>query len=498
MNLLEGFDKTEGVVGYCLEKTALVTYFKDRPAISSPLQFFSLAQHSGLHSAVIPLKGGLAFKYAYIFNNLGVWKKFTQNNRDSTKTYNDPIQNLLVGRGARLYKGLLLKDLTTHAWDIETTGLDRFAPDAKVLLISNTVEKGGVRTNKLFSIDEYEHEGKMLDAWCAWIQEIDPDIQVTYNGYAFDIPYVVARANQFGTRLRMGRDNRLLEIDSYGRKFRLDAGRFLEFNMPNVPGRECIDMMLVAFKWDIGKMFSSYGLKNVAKQLGVERQKATYYDASKIRTNWKIPGEMQKIKDYAIDDADETLGVFNRLIGAYFAATQLYPMTLQQITTTASGGQIDALMVSSYLGQGHSIPLPSKKVKYQGAISDGYPGIYKNVLKIDINSMYPSVIIEYNVHDPQKDPLELVPLFTRTFREERLKYKKLYKDTGEERYNQLDMIHKVSLNSMYGFFGTEGLCFNAPQCAAFITKKGREILNQSIVWATGSEYKPSKEEKPSA
>jgi DNA polymerase elongation subunit (family B) len=205
-NVLDGFDKTEGVVGIIIENNKEILYFADGSKTEKPMQLFTLAAFPGLYSKQGKLKGGLYYQYAYVFDKVSVFNSFVKNNRDVIKTYRDLIQNTMVSRGMRMYKGLELTRLNILSWDIETTGLDPRAPDAKVIMITNTFENSkGEIIRKLFSFDEYEHEGEMIRAWCRWVQEINPDIILGHNIYSFDIPYMIERAANFGTKLFLGR-----------------------------------------------------------------------------------------------------------------------------------------------------------------------------------------------------------------------------------------------------------------------------------------------------
>ena len=68
---------------------------------------------------------------------------------------------------------------------------------------------------------------------------------------------------------------------------------------------------------------------------------------------------------------------------------------------------------------------------------------------------------------------------------DRLKNKKLAKDTKDRYYKDLEQTSKVFINSAYGFMGTQGLNYNYPIGAADVTKKGRDIIIKATEWATG-------------
>ena len=151
----------------------------------------------------------------------------------------------------------------------------------------------------------------------------------------------------------------------------------------------------------------------------------------------------------------------------------------------ASGSQLDSLMIRSYLQDGMSLPKTSKKEEFEGAISMGVPGIYKNVRKVDVASLYPSIMLQYEIYDKKKDPNRHMLQMLEYFRNQRLTNKKLAKETGDRYYDDLQNAQKIMINSMYGFMGAGYLLFNYPQGAADVTRYGREILLKGVEWATG-------------
>jgi DNA polymerase elongation subunit (family B) len=124
-------------------------------------------------------------------------------------------------------------------------------------------------------------------------------------------------------------------------------------------------------------------------------------------------------------------------------------------------------------------------VPFEGAISMGIPGVYDYVLKADIASLYPSVMLQHNIHDSKKDPKNHMIQLLTYFRDERLTNKKLAKETGEKYFDDLQNAQKIMINSMYGFLGSNFLLYNYPAGGAEVTRRGREILLKGVEWATG-------------
>jgi DNA polymerase elongation subunit (family B) len=389
----------------------------------------------------------------------------------------------MVYYGFTYFKGMRLDDVSVLSFDLETTTLDPNDKDAKVLLISNTYKLGDKVVRQLFAYDDYPSEKEMIEDWSRFVKEMNPSVILGHNIFSFDLQYLKGITERCGINLDLGREGGDSYFDDRESKFRVDGTRFLHYNKYHCYGREVIDTMFLAYKYDIGRKYESYGLKKIIAQEGLEKKDRVFYDASQIRFNYTNKEEWVKIKEYCKDDSDDSLTLYFMMMPAYFYATQSIPKTFQSVILSASGSQVNSMMVRSYLQDKHSIPKASDVQEYEGAISFGNPGIYKNVFKIDVASLYPSIMIEYNVFNKFKDPKENFLTIVKYFTEERLKNKKLAADTKDSYYKDMEQAQKIFINSAYGFLGAAGLNFNSPYHAAFVTKKGREILTKAIEWA---------------
>lgn len=435
----------------------------------------------------VRLKGDLFYKYGRQFDNRDDFYKIKRLLRDKqTFCIHDPKEAFLVKDGYTYYKGLNPKDVSILSFDIETTGLEH-NENSDVLIISNTFRKNGKQERKLFTYDQFSNTGQMIDEWCKWVREINPSIMIAHNGYAYDLPYLNFVAEENGTTLKLGRDDSDIIFEDYESKFRKDATQFYHYHKAKIYGREIIDTLFLALKYDVGRKYETYGLKNIIKQENLEIKDRVFYDASKIRTNYKNPIEWEKIKAYAEFDADDALALYDLMIPPFFYMAQSVPKSFQSLLCTANGSQINSIMIRSYLQNAHSLPKASETLKFEGAVSFGNPGIYRNVFKIDVASLYPSVILEYKIYDKEKDPnghfLQMVDYLTT----ERLKNKELAKTS--KYHDDLQNAQKISINSAYGFLGAPGLLFNSTENAALITKYGRDLLKQSITWAENKGFK---------
>ncbi len=437
----------------------------------------------------VKLHGDLHYKYGVQFSTRETFLDYRRKLRNSDiYSIYDAKEAIMVKNGYTYFKGLKVADVSINSFDIETTGLDPYAPDAKVLLITNTYRKQGKIIRKLFAYNDYKSEKEMIEHWCLWVRNMNPSILCGHNIVIYDFVYLAGRARAVGAKLNLGRNGDELRFNDYESQFRKDGSQSYTYRKVAVYGREVVDTFFLAIKYDIGRKYDNYKLKSIIKHEGLEVPGRVFYDAEKIRFNYTDLDEWEKIKAYAIHDGDDALALFDLMSAPFFYMTQSIPKSFQGIMESASGSQLNAVMVRSYLQNAHSIPRTSSDVEFEGAISFGVPGIYHNVLKVDVASLYPSIMLNYKIYDSVKDPqcnlLNMLDYFTKR----RLEYKKIAKETKDKYYDDLQNSYKILINSAYGFMGASGLNFNYPFGASEVTRHGREILTKAIDWAKGRNF----------
>lgn len=492
-SLIFGKDLTERIVGLEVKasKIKLWKEAKDGALTEEERQnnYWILASQNH-QNKFTKLKGDLHYKFIKTYDSYPKFRdalQFARSQQLDVYTVWDKNEAAMIYNGITLFKNTKINEVSCLSFDIETMGLV-YNKDSKVLLISNTYRKNGSIVRKLFVYDDYETPADMFDAWSDWVQEMNPAIILGHNIYGYDFPYLKHCAEMAGTTLRLGRDNADITFDKKESQFRKDGSQSYSYFKARVYGRQVIDTMFLAIKYDVARKYVSYGLKQIIKQEELEVKDRQFYDAGTIRDNYKDPVEWKKIKTYAEHDADDALALFDLMAPSYFYLTQSIPKSFESVNNSATGSQINAFLVRSYLQDGYSIPKKSDQIKYEGAISFGVPGNYVNILKVDVNSLYPSIMRQYKVYDKIKDPkghfLKMVEYFT----DERLNNKKRATETKDRYYKDLEQSQKIVANSCYGLLGAAGLNFNSAHNAAFVTEKGREILIKSIEWATGEDY----------
>jgi DNA polymerase elongation subunit (family B) len=399
----------------------------------------------------------------------------------------NPAEGMMLKSGHTYYKGMKFKDLNVLSFDLETTGAT-IDDNSYILLISNTFrDSSGNVDRRLFAFDDYDTPADFIQDWCKWVRAKNPDVLLGHNLFGFDLPYLKQFCkNQKIDSLHLGRDASKLYHSRNPSQFRKDGSQSYDYINVHCYGREIIDTMFLAMKFDIGRKYESYGLKQIIKQESLEKADRQHYDASKIRTMFTNPVEWAKIKKYAEHDADDALALFDLMAPTFFYYTQVVPMSFQNVINKATGSQVNNLMLRSYLQDGLAIPMACETEYFQGAEVIGNSGIYNNVYKVDVASLYPSIMLKDEIYPKEKDYNANFLKILKKLTVERLNNKQLAKETGDRTYKDMEQSQKIVINSAYGFMGAPGLNFNYPKGAALVTEEGRRILNQAIAWATGA------------
>jgi DNA polymerase alpha subunit A len=376
--------------------------------------------------------------------------------------------------------------------------------------------------SKSMPIEVQPSERVLLNCLFARIHRADPDIVVAHNIMAFDLEVLLNR----------GAKNKCANWDRIGRLRRRNQAPKLKGGGAQgaalakyAAGRLLCDTYLSAR--DLVRQ-TTYTLTSLCQiQLGVSRDAVESEDVPKHFSDTK------NLLGLAHHTAKDT-----RLVLALMTHLQIVPLT-KQLTNLAGnlwartlrGGKAERnefLLLHEFYRARHSgtdakFLLPDKKgysnkpgepkgrrtrkkAAYAGGlVLEPKKGFYDNmILLLDFNSLYPSIIREYNIcfttvpeqqqteegeEDvlpdlPSDSPKGILPRVIKTLIDSRSAVKGELKKAkeGTARYQQLDirqMALKLTANSMYGCLGFTFSRFYAKPLAMLITAQGRSLLQRS-------------------
>jgi DNA polymerase, archaea type len=394
----------------------------------------------------------------------------------------DPVHQYLLASGRTSFGGMRFGDVRRLTLDIEviTSEGHEFPSAARagdaiiaIALADSTGFRHVLRGDRM-------DEAALLEECGRVIQERDPDVIEGHNIFRFDLEYIDARARRLGVPLAWGREGALLR----SRISRLQvAERSIGFRRYEAPGRHIVDTWMLAQLHDVGaRDLPGFGLKDIARHLGVAAPDRTYVDPTDIPRLFRE--EPDRLMAYAADDAVETLDVSAILSPPYFAQAQLLPFDYQAAMLRGSATKIDALLMREYVRRGHAVPAPRRSQAVGGGLAAiWHQGVAGPVLHVDVTSLYPSLMLAKGMA-PSSDTLGVFLDLLGHLRELRVNAKRLAQAAASEderrHQNALSASFKILINSFYGYLAFGGGHWNDFGAADRVTSEGRALVTAII------------------
>ncbi|MEN3000835.1 MAG: DNA polymerase domain-containing protein [Armatimonadota bacterium] len=382
--------------------------------------------------------------------------------------YSSLARQYLMLTGKTLFKGMAFDELHRVQLDIETSTLTPDQPDARILMIALSDNRG---YEELLEGDEAE----ILQQFVERIRTLDPDVIEGHNLFGFDIPFLVARAEHHRVPLTLGRDGSALRVGS-PRACVIGANNRI-FKPAFVHGRHLLDTYLAVQRFDIGRgELESYGLKESAQSLGLALEERIYLERAEIPHLWQT--DPDTVRHYCLQDVRETRRLAELVLPTEFYQCQMLPDTLQNLATIGTGEKVNLLFLRAYLQAGHVIPLPQEPRDYPGGYTEvRIVGLVNRVVKADVESLYPSVMLQFGIK-PEADRLNVFLPMLAKLRELRLEAKaraRITQGTESAYWDGLQGSFKILINSFYGYLAAP-FNFNDYNAAEAVTLKGQEIV----------------------
>jgi DNA polymerase elongation subunit (family B) len=362
-------------------------------------------------------------------------------------------------------------------------------------------------------------ERELLAQFLAWWESDYPDVITGWNTEFFDIPYICNRIKSVMGEEAMKRlspwgiVNSRMVNSGYGRKDQVY----------DIVGVVEVDYLQLYRKFTYSAQ-ESYRLDHIAfVELG-ERKDENPYETFR---DWYTK-DYQSFLDYNIQDVELVDRLDDKMKLIDLILTMTYEAKVNISDSFTSVKYWDVLIYNHLLKRKIVIPQKtshkSKGEKYVGAyVKEPQVGQHKWVMSFDLNSLYPHLIMQYNISPETLLPEKRLPVdvdhlldnkplpklegatFTpngavfhkrhqgflpemmqsmyndRTiYKKKMLQAKQQYEDTKDakylkdvSRYNNIQMARKISLNSAYGAIGNEWFRYYDLRIAEGITTSGQ-------------------------
>ncbi len=409
---------------------------------------------------------------------------------DALYLVNTPAQQYLMQTGRTCFKGMAFDDLHRLQLDIEAYSEAGFPdpgrPECRVIVVALSDNRGWQRLLHLAPDVVVAHgqgfatEADLLRHLVLLVRERDPDVIEGHNIYAFDFPFLMERCRRHDVSFALGRDGAVPRTFPSSMRF---AERTIDFPALDITGRHVIDTYFQVMSYDVFKRnLPGYGLKAAARYFGFAPENRTYVEGDRIAALWRE--DPARLLAYAGDDVVETERLARHLSGSTFYLTQLLPMPYAQVARTGPAAKIEALFVREYLRRRHSLPRSSRGSQALGGYTDVFvTGVAGPVVYADVESLYPSIMLHYDVR-PATDALGLFSTLLRRLTDLRFDAKRQMHaaSTAEER-SALDArqtSYKNLINAFYGNLGFSMALFNDFAEADRVAATGQQILRTLI------------------
>jgi DNA polymerase elongation subunit (family B) len=367
----------------------------------------------------------------------------------------------------------------TIVLDLETTDLD--PAKGRILAAGLALYLNGKEVETLI-IANKGNEADLLAQTFDYLREtcnkLGNVILTGYNIADFDLPYLIERAHKLkvGCPFRYLKDSETGEIKRW--KVAATEGTLKSdpLDYPAVVTDlpiKVIDTLHLVCRWDYtAKALRNYDLKSVAAYFNVNQPDRPILSPDQILNSFQH--DRKTFEAYLMADLRETYALFETHIKPYAGVAALTKLPLDQVATRSTAWVWQQILERHY----KEIPQPDEKRKYEGGLVVSRKGLWFPCLKVDIASLYPTIMLAYRIHS-RKDTDQIALHWLKTLTRQRLELKAKAK-AGDANAQILQEAMKILLNSLYGFYGTGGYPFNDMGAAAKVTEVGRKILTCMI------------------
>ena len=343
--------------------------------------------------------------------------------------------------------------------DIETTGLDPMV--CRVTFIGLKDECG------VYKIFTNRDEEALLNEFMRWFYNNTPEALILHNGFNFDLPFLIKRFSkyQINHSFRMAEKTSTITASSFN-------GKPIEYTPVYWNSISIIDTFQQIAIWDkSAAKLEGYGLKNSVIALKLREDRRLELSNAEIQECWKN-GDLGQIETYLRYDLDDTELLANFLLPIVWYQMAYVPnLSFQQLATASPA--LKAQKVHQELIGG--FPEADEPMDFLGGgVELLLPGLHHDVAKIDVASLYPSLMLRYGLCS-KKDPQHKFLGWIKYLVDERLRLKELAKN-GDKVANHQQNAMKILVNGSYGFMGTSFYTYNDFEAAALVTAYGRKIL----------------------
>lgn len=372
-----------------------------------------------------------------------------------------------------------LKVLAFDAFYLAERGSPK--PEKNPVIVVSAVTDAGDEAQ--FTGDEKE----LLESYVKFVREYDPDVIVGFGTNRRHIPYLTERYKRLGLTFGIGRLGAEPRTSVYGHQ--------------SVQGRINIDLLDLAEETPEVKLET---LEEYSAYLGLPVKYDTV-EEYELAAVWKE--NRAAVLKYSMQRARGIMEVYKAVADFIFSLSEITALPADHVLTAATGFRVESRLMALAVDVAELIP-PRKEVAHVtypgGMVIEPKAGLHEGVAVIDFKSMYPSLMMKYNISFDTLDEAGVykapglpyafsdkpgfIPTALKRLVEERDAVRQLakkYPEGSVERrvLEARQKALKVIANATYGYTGWIGARWYCREVAESTTAWGRRTIGDAIAKA---------------
>jgi DNA polymerase I len=335
-----------------------------------------------------------------------------------------------------------------------------------------------------------ENDKKLIEKFVNYIKSYDPDIILGY-GITEDWSYLIERSKRVDVSLEVGRNYAKPHTSVFGHV--------------SITGRICIDLFHDARD---NPQLTEYTLDEYARSLGL---KASFQiPEHKYLDYFSDPSKREMLFKQS-EDCTRLIHTIWNIVGDFvIQLSQLTGLPMDHVLTASSGHRAEAYLIREAYSIGELIPPRIEKpyMSYAGGlVLQPQKGVYEKVAVLDFSSMYPNIMLKYNISPDTYVPIGehcddcfISPESGHRFRKDyrgvytrmlknllearkavRERLKSVKEDTVEYRIlNARQKALKILANTLYGYAGWIGARWYLREVAESVAEWGRYTIRMTM------------------
>ncbi len=498
-------------------------------------------------------------------------------------------EQYMISTGKRLFKGYNdYDDLLRLTWDLETEGLDPHVNAiSQIGIRTNKGYQKIITIEGDTQSEKFENEIKAIDEFFRIIREINPDVITGHNTENFDWNFISVRLELAGTSMKEFTKDYFNGIGIYKKNKQavLKLGGEMEYYFPTVFwGHNVTDsLQAVRRAQALDSSMKKADLKYVSAYSKIKKKNRVYIKGKLIDETWLNLNKVYAFNDdngnwfktepktfektftnsdgvvtnrytfngydsklidnqtneefefvtgryiaerYLLDDLWEGDRVEHRYNGSNFLVGKMLPISFEKTCTTGTAALWKYILMGWSYENGLALPDFTPRKSFTGGLSRLLTvGYVDRVVKLDYNSLYPSIILTYGIETnidimgvmsamleyvltqrelykglkaefggkskKMRKLLETMTKGTKEYAETEQKMNDFASESASNDKKQLPL--KILGNSYFGAFGsgdTSGFNWSDIDAAEETTCCGRQSLRLMISHFVGLGYKP--------